>query len=169
MRYLIKTNAQSSLFPDLCLGLDLGYTTAVPLILLESPCVSTGETGNKIWALNLFSVPNSEVSMKRLPVFSLRVFPSFWKKKWDCSQQSCTVIKDNLGMTCRLSDCPLCYRRKAIIWPNAGWLVRVKMSEMEVPIEKKSCGGNIAQTGRDSMTLSCSQHWNHGPCVKYCV
>lgn len=54
MRCLIKRNAQSSLFPDLCLALDLGYIIAVPLILLESPCVSTGETGNKNWALNLF-------------------------------------------------------------------------------------------------------------------
>lgn len=42
-----KRNAQSSLFPNLYLDLDLGYTTALPLILLESPCFSTGETGDK--------------------------------------------------------------------------------------------------------------------------
>lgn len=66
MRCLIKRNAQSSLFLNLCLDLDLGYTIAVPLILLESPFVSTGEIGNKNRALNLFSVTNSEVSLHSL-------------------------------------------------------------------------------------------------------
>lgn len=42
-----KRNAQSSLFSNLYLDLDLGYTTTLPLILLESPCFSTGETGDK--------------------------------------------------------------------------------------------------------------------------
>lgn len=43
------------------------------------------------------------------------------------------MIKNNLGMTCRLNDCPLCSRRKAIIWPNVGRLVGMKTSEMEIP------------------------------------
>lgn len=43
------------------------------------------------------------------------------------------MIKDNLGMTCRLNDCPFCSRRKAIVWPNAEWLVGMKTREMENP------------------------------------
>lgn len=103
----------------------LCYTTGASLFFQESLYFHWRDRYNN-QALDLFSVSNAEAYSYHLS-FHGELFP------YSERRNEIAVIKDNLGMTCRLNKCPLSVSGGQQSWTNARWLVRMKTSEMETP------------------------------------